>query len=223
MTTELDPFETRVLTALRAHVTERAGAPGPAPARRRTARWWVAGLGAAATVAVAAVVAVPGLGPESAYSVQEGNADRIEVEINRPEDAAGLERALEGHGIDADITYLPDLQTCAPGRFTEVRREVDMMLSSGAEDLRVTLGPGSVRDGETFVLVWSVVPMTDDELAGVSTGDDVAVEGHHTSISAEVAAGPVEPCRPVPRLQGRPARASGASAINPFRPWGRGR
>ena len=50
---------------------------------------------------------MPGLGTTPAYSVQEGNAGTIEVQINRPQDAAGLERAIEEHGIAADITYLP--------------------------------------------------------------------------------------------------------------------
>ena len=88
MTTQLDPFEDRVLAALREHVTERTAAP-PAPERRRTAGWWVAGIGVAATVAAAGLVLVPGLGPESAYSVQEGNADQIQV-------LEGLEGGLVG-------------------------------------------------------------------------------------------------------------------------------
>jgi hypothetical protein len=173
---DLDAFETRLLVELRREVAE------PAPAQRRTRRALGLAAGVAAT-AVVGVVLVPGLGTTPAYSVQEGNAGEITVEVNRPEDAAGLERALAEHGIDADVTYLPALQTCAPGRYTEVDREVGMSLSIGTDLVRVTLAPGAVRDDETFVMVLSVEPVTD---------------GMSSSVLAEVARGPVGACDPVP-------------------------
>jgi hypothetical protein len=58
-----------------------------------------------------------------AHSVAEGNAGRIHIEINRPEDATGLERALQEHGIAADIAYLPELQRCAQVRYSVVDRK----------------------------------------------------------------------------------------------------
>lgn len=197
MNTELDTFETRLLAELRREV---AAAPAteaaPAPVRtRRRALALAAGIAAATVVGV---VLVPGLGTSPAYSVQEGNAGEIEVEITRPEDAAGLERALEDHGIAADITYLPDLQQCAEGRFTEVAREVGLSLSIGEDLVRVTLPPGAVREGETFVMTMSVLPSTEAELVGVDEEEVVRTfEVTRSSVSAEVASGPIGPCTPV--------------------------
>jgi hypothetical protein len=189
---ELDTFESRLLVGLRREV---ATAPAAAPAPRRTRRRALAVAAGVAATAVVGVVLVPGLGTTRAYSVQEGNAGTIEVQINRPQDAAGLERALEEHGIAADITYLPDLQECAPGRYGEVDREVGIALQIGQEMVKVTLPPGAVRDGETFVMVLSVEAMTQDELSDIEQRDGHrVVEGTRSSVTAEVASGPVGAC-----------------------------
>jgi hypothetical protein len=189
---ELDPFESRLLVALRREVT---AAPADVAAPRRTPRRALAVGAAVAATAVVGVVLVPGLGTTRAYSVQEGNAGTIEVQITRPEDAAGLERALEEHGIAADITYLPDLQECAAGRFTPVAREVGMSLQIGQEMVEVTLPPGAVRDGETFVMVLAVEALTQDEMSDIEEREGHrVVEGTKSSVSAEVATGPVAPC-----------------------------
>jgi hypothetical protein len=189
---ELDTFESRLLAGLR-HEVETAPAAAPAP--RRTRRRAVAVAAGVAATAVVAVVLVPGLGTTRAYSVQEGNAGTIEVQINRPQDAAGLERALEEHGIAADITYLSDLQACAPGRYAEVDREVGIALQIGQEMVKVTLPPGAVRDGETFVMVLSVEAMTQDELSDIEQREGQrVVEGTKSSVTAEVASGPVGAC-----------------------------
>lgn len=194
---ELDPFESRLLAELRREVV---AADDRAPRRtRRTRRRALAVAAGVAATAVLGVLLVPGLGTAPVYSVQEGNSGEIEVEINRPEDAAGLERALEEHGIAADITYLPGLQTCAEGRFTEVDRVVGMSLEIGETIVRVTLPPGAVRDGETFVMVLSVEALTQDELSEISERDGrQAVDGARSSVSAEVAASTVGPCEVVP-------------------------
>jgi hypothetical protein len=192
---ELDTFESRLLAELRREV---GTAPTAAPAPRRTRRRVLAVAAGVAATAVVGVVLVPGLGTTRAYSVQEGNAGTIEVQINRPQDAAGLERALEEHGIAADITYLPGLQECAPGRFTEVGREVGMSLQIGQEMVQVTLPPGAVRDGETFVMVLSVEAMTQDELSDIEEREGQrVVEGTKSSVTAEVASGPVGACEVV--------------------------
>jgi hypothetical protein len=189
--TRLDPFESRLLAELRQQVAA-------APARRRTRRP-LAVAAAVAASAVVGVVLVPVLGTTPAYSVQEGNGGEIVVEVNRPEDAAGLEQALEERGVAADITYLSDLQECASGRFAEVDREVGLSLSIGEDLVRVTLPPGAVRDGETFVMVLSVEAMTQDELADVSDREgQLVIEGTRSSVSAEVAAAEVRPCEVVP-------------------------
>ncbi len=191
---QLDSFETRLLAGLRREV---AGGPVEVAAPRHARRALAAAAGVAAT-AVVGVLLVPGLGTTPAYSVQEGNSGEIEVEINRPEDAAGLERELEEHGIEADVTYLPDLQECAPGRFTEVGRSVGIALQIGEEMVRVTLPPGAVRDGETFVMVLSVQAMTQAELTEAEEREGHrVVAGTSSTVSAEVAAGPVGPCEVV--------------------------
>ena len=151
MNAPLDSFETALLTRLREHVVEQP-APRPRSSRSRTL------LGSVATVAAGAVAVtvVPGLGTAPAYSVQEGNAGTISVEVNRLEDARGLEAALAEHGVTAVVTYVPAGQQCADGRYTPVSRPLSgLQLSIGSDRLRVTLPPGTVRDGETFVMAVS--------------------------------------------------------------------
>ena len=190
----LDAFEAQLLAELRRQV-EQGTAGAPAPPARRTRRPLAAA--AVAATAVVGVLLVPGLGTTPAYSVQEGNAGEVEVEINRPEDAAGLERALAAYGIRADVTYLTGLRTCAPGRFTEVDREVGMSLSIGEDLVRVTLPPGAVRQGETFVMVLSVEALNEAELAEITEPEGQrALDGARSTVSAEVATGPVSPCDP---------------------------
>ena len=202
MKTDLDAFERNLLAELHQHVAERNTVDGRAEERRRRlARPRLILIAAGAAAAVAAAVIAPGLGSSPAYSVSEGNAGQIHVEINRPEDAAGLQRALQEHGIAADITYLPELRTCAPGRFTAVDRNlVGMSTDVGARSISITLPSGAVREGETFVLTWSVLPMSAEDInaAGLSSGPRTeSGDGFRMSLHADIATGPVEPCQPV--------------------------
>lgn len=179
MTAPLDSFETALLVRLREHVdsTETTAA-------RRTSRRWSLGIAAAVTGA-AAVTVLPGPGGTVAYSVQEGNAGEIVVEVNAPEDAEGLEDELAEHGIRADVTYLEDRQQCAPGRYRAVDRSLTgMAVSIGADRLTVTLPPGAVRDGETFVMAIS--------------GEVTSMGGYSSWTEFDVASGAVEPCDVVP-------------------------
>lgn len=188
MTTQLDSFETRLLSELRREVV---GASAPAPRRsRRTRRPVVAAAGVAAAAAVG-VVLVPGLGSTPAYSVQQGNNGEITVEVNRPEDAAGLERLLAEHGVAADITYLAWPLQCADDRYVEVPddRQSGMGMSIGSELLRLTLPPGAVQEGDTVVLSLSYRP-----IQGVD--GDVEFTGGESSVSFGVADGAVAPCDP---------------------------
>lgn len=207
MNTSLDSFETRLLDSLRTEVATRATAqenppPSPTNASRRSRRRYL--LTAAAVAATAGgLLFVPGLGTQPAYSVQDGNAGEVIVEINRPEDAAGLQSALAAHGIAADITYLPELQKCADGRFTQVDHSISgLTVSVGSESVGVVIPPGTVRDGETFVFSWSVLLMTQEELEALDAehGEPgvISVSGGHISTDFGVAAGPVAPCEPVP-------------------------
>jgi len=192
MNAPLDSFETALLTRLREHVDQQP-AVRPRLSRPRLL------LGAAATVAAAAamVVVVPGLGTPTAYSVQEGNSGTITVEVRRLEDAKGLEAELAKYGVTADITYVPDHQICAPGRYMPVhRKHSGMQVEIGAQQLKVTLPPGTVRDGETFVMAVSgevIPPSTEPSQDGVR--DDGGFSGW---TEFDVTAGPVQPCKVVP-------------------------
>lgn len=197
MNAPLDSFETALLTRLREHV-DQLPAQGPRFSRPRLV------FGGAATVAAAAamVVVVPGLGNTTAYSVQEGNSGTITVEVQRLEDAEGLEAELAKHGVDADITYLPDRQECAPGRYTPVDRSLSGMgVAMGTDLLRVTLPPGTVRDGETFVMAVSGedIPPSSAE----PSRDGITDMGEFTGwTDFNVTAGPVRPCTLVPSTAG---------------------
>lgn len=197
MSAPLDTFETALLTRLRQHVEEH---PAARPHRSRSRLL----LGVAASVAVAAgiVVVVPGIGSNAAYSVQEGNSGTIIVEVRRLENAKGLESELAKYGVKADITYLPDRQECAPGRYTHVARELSGMgVSMGTDLLRITLPPGTVRRGETFVMAVSgeTVPPSSSK----QSKDGVTDEGGFSGwTDFDVTTGPVQPCTTVPRTTG---------------------
>jgi hypothetical protein len=66
---------------------------------------------------------------------------------------------------------------------------LDLRLTTGRDLLRVTLPPGAVRDGETFVLSLAhrTIPGTEG---------DVDFATNEASASFGVAAGPVAPCTP---------------------------
>lgn len=205
MTTQLDDFETRLLHTLREQVTQQ----GTTPARRSHRPRRLMAMAGAVAAAATALLVIPGLGTSPAYSVQEGNAGEIVVEINAPTDAEGLERALREHGIAADITYLPQLQSCAPGRYVEVDRPLSGLTTMvGSESIGVTIPPGTIREGETFVLSWSILPMSQAELdtlnSQIAEDGGTTIEGAHVTLTAGVAAGPVRPCTPVPAAPATP-------------------
>src|SRR5689334_136742 len=104
--TQLDSFETALLVELRREVAEHPAAPSLVRRPRRRRR--LAALSATAVAAsVVAVFGLGGSGGSPAYAVAEdGNGD-VTVTIHRLDDAAGLERALAAHGIDADVSYDP--------------------------------------------------------------------------------------------------------------------
>jgi hypothetical protein len=196
MNAQLDSFETALLTRLREHVDQQP-AVRPGFSRPRLL------LGTAATVAAAGamVVVVPGLGTTAAYSVQEGNSGTITVEVQRFEDAEGLEAELAKFGVNADITYVPDSQECASGRYTPVDRSLSGMVVSMGSPLQVTLPPGTVRDGETFVMAVSgeAIPPSSSEPSQDGITD---MGGFSGWTDFDVTAGPVQPCRVVPSTVG---------------------
>lgn len=96
-TTHLDHFEQSLLTELRHHVADRAGVRRP---RRRVAAV-AAGAVAAAVVAAGAAL----LHPDPAFAVDTAPGGDVVVTITSLDDAAGLERALAEHGVDAQVSH----------------------------------------------------------------------------------------------------------------------
>jgi hypothetical protein len=109
-------FEDRLLTELRAHVTERARhAPAPEPPRRRATprRLALAGTGfAAATAAV--LVTAGGDGTAPAYAVEPHADGTVSVTIRSLDDTEGLERELRDAGVPAEVARLKPGQICDP-------------------------------------------------------------------------------------------------------------
>lgn len=193
-----DSFESRLLTRLREHVETTSPATGRAgerfgPRRTRGRLVWTAL--AVASVATAVVVVVPGIGAEPAYSVQEGNSGEIEVEVNRIEDAEGLEAALADVGVTAEITYVPGGRQCERDGLDGVARaDRGISLELGSDRFIISLAPGTVRDDETLVVDVSVEHLPDEPANedGLSTSG-----GTRSWVDARIVQGAVAPCRVV--------------------------
>lgn len=189
MTRQLDTFESALLAELQQFVGER-----DRPTTARRPRRLVPVVGVVAVTTCAAML-LPGVGTTAAYSVQEGNAGEIHVQVERLEDAAGLERELQEWGIDADVTYVEDGGQCAPRRYEAVPGSRGMSYVVGAATFEVTLAPGAVRAGETLVIAASLVrlpPDAEPDADGIRDAGGVRVW-----LQADVTAGPVGPCAPV--------------------------
>lgn len=185
---DLDPFETALLAELKSEVERNAGArprqqvvPLGSPAARRRRRWYLPSAAAAAAAVAAVAVTVSSSLPTPAYAVSQRNNGEIAVEVNRLEGAQGLERALLEHGINADVTYLPDGKACAAGRYVAVDTP-GLILGVSAERLEVIIPANAVGPDDTFVLSAAVVPLPD---------------GVRASFDFDIAQGPIGPCRVV--------------------------
>ena len=185
---ELDVFEERLLAELKAMVDEQAPVASPASGVRalprrnghsdRTSRLWYLPTAGAAAVAVAIALVATGARPEPAYAVSGGNGEEVTVTVTRLEGAEALESALRARGIPADITYLPTGKACQPGRYARIDTP-GLMLSVGADLFEVTIPPGAVGEGDTFVLSAAVTPID---------------RGVRASVHFAVARGAVAPC-----------------------------
>ena len=183
--TDLDSFESALLVELQEVRSTLGAAVGqhaqacyqPRPSHRK--RWLVVAATAAAGLVIA--LQVPGLGPTPAYAVTGANNGEVIVRVNRLEGADRLEQALGKRGIPADITYLPAGKECAPGRYTDVSPR-GLVLAVAVDWFEVTIPPGAVGKGDTFVLSAAVVPVQD---------------GFHATSESAIARGPVKPCHVV--------------------------
>ncbi|MBS1888284.1 MAG: hypothetical protein JSU06_13960 [Actinobacteria bacterium] len=214
-----------------------AGAAGPPIWRRRGPR--LALVGALALVAiVTAIVARAGDGDGStAFAVEPQPGGGVTIKIYRLEDAAGLEAALKEAGIRAQVSWLDAGMVCrephykpsvlhipgggtlggmtmgGPGaggitiavagtkswrqRFGEYRRGEISAREYRESRANLTLNPDAFRPGQSVVISGAPVPYGGDPEGGSLT-------------KLGIAAGPVEPCRPVPA----PPSGNGAFGLN---------
>lgn len=122
-----DNFEERLLTRLKAEVAERGAAAArleaeeastAAPAwRRRAPRLAFAGGAAVATLATAIAINAGSGDGSKAFAVETQDGGGTTIKVNSPEDAPGLEAALEEAGIPAEIDWLPAGMACREPRF----------------------------------------------------------------------------------------------------------
>ena len=89
--------------------------------------------------------------------------------VRRLEGAEALQGELRSRGIAADITYLPTDKACQPGCFAEIATP-GLSLEVGADLFKVTIPPGAVGQGSTFVLSAAVTPIDNGVRAIVDFG-----------------------------------------------------
>jgi len=168
---QLDAFEERLLSELKALAATQAEAVPPPLSSARTGRqrlWYLPTAGIAAAAVAITVIAVNAR-PTPAYAVSGGNGEEITVQVNRLEGAGALERALRARGVTADITYLSPDKACQPGRYA-ILDTPGLMLSVSAARFQVTIPPGAVGEHDTFVLSAAVRPFDNGVQATVDFG-----------------------------------------------------
>jgi hypothetical protein len=189
MTTQLDHFETALLTELRSVVEERQ-----APRRRRR-RFLYAGV-AAAAVAGLAFATLSGPGTTPAYAFSEASDGTVHVEVGTDATPEELEAAFFEHGITADVTYLEPGLTCdsprgTPGTMPSGPWTVSMGITH--DGFSMTIPAGYPVPGDTLVLAAtrpSSIPVDPDAPLNA-----VAMMG------MGFVAGDVSPCDPVAILE----------------------
>jgi hypothetical protein len=155
----------RVVDAQRLSVPAASSASTPAAARFHRGRRWTIGLGLAAGLGAAAVIAVPVLsgdgGGTPAYAVTARDDGTVMVEINSLKDAAGLERKLRDAGVPAVVQYIPPGKACKHPTFTPApagtRTPMGAGMSgsvsqSGDHRARFTIDKRAVQPDRTLVI-----------------------------------------------------------------------
>lgn len=102
---EPQPIDAEWSSATLQHILA-SSEPTAARPHPKAPRRVVAGAMAAAAAIAAAVVGSTTLGPSAAFAVEKDGDGDVVVTIHRLTDSAGLEKALDEHGIKAQVTYL---------------------------------------------------------------------------------------------------------------------
>ena len=143
---------------------------------------------------MAAAIAVD-RGGAPAYAVERNDDGTVTVKIERFEDADGLEAAIERHGVNAEVDYLPWGKTCRQPRYTiaptaDQQAAVNVGDSSGTS---ILLRPSEFDADETLVIVHS---STEEQVSVYGSTDEPSALKVHV-VRQPVAQGPVSPCEPV--------------------------
>lgn len=190
---QLGHFEENLLTELREVVAARTGAPPRRGLPRKRLALAAAGGG---LLAAGLLVGIPAMGGEqhpTAYAVTTNDDGTVTVRINRIEDAEGLEREIEAHGVAAEVDYAPPGKMCreTPPRYERDRGPqkgvgaLDWLGApngpDGPPEKTVTLYPAQLT-GRTVVF----------ETIGHALNDANELTMFHINLG--VADGPVAPC-----------------------------
>ncbi len=200
------------------------GGRGPRPAdpwRRRGPRLALGGAMALAAVAAALVVSAGRDDSSKAFAVEPQDGGGVTIRIYSLEDASGLEAALEEAGIKAQVTWLPAGKVCREPHYEESLVHLPGGgtfgggMSMGGAGAPLTIGIdstqsyresfGKIRRGEI-----DSVPNLNLDPAAFRPNQSVVISGTPVPHDGDpeggsiaklgVAAGPVEPCVPVPAL-----------------------
>ncbi len=208
---------------------------GRGSARRQVPRLALAATAALVAAAAVLVLRPGGDGSSRAFAVEPQEGGGVKIEVYSLEDASGLEQALEDAGIRAQVTWLPAKTSCREPHFTPSRVKlpggggIGGFIASGPETLTISIGStersrkrfgehrrGEISDEEYYGGIANVNLDPDtfrrDQsvvLSGAPKPFDGDPEGGYEARFA-VAAGPVEPCDPLPA----PASSIGAIEVS---------
>ncbi|MEU0569643.1 hypothetical protein ABZ297_30290 [Nonomuraea sp. NPDC005983] len=192
-------FEERLLMELKTEIASRQ-----AKRRRFTGRRLFAGA-AVAGLAAAAAIAVPLLtGSETpAYAVTKNGDGTIRVQINEFRDADQLETDLKKLGVTADVTYIKPGKRCEPSRgqvigektsdknapreeVLKAMRESTSYKAVHMRDGGADIDPSYVKPGQTLVMEFTE---NEDQTSGPEKPRVLWQFGGY------VVQGPVKPCK----------------------------
>jgi hypothetical protein len=229
-------FEERLLRRLKAVVAKRGAAaaasegeaPAPrGPGRRRPVRLALAGAAALAVAALVLILGSGGNNTSKAFAVEPQAGGGVTIKIYSLEDADGLEQALAGAGIPAQIDWLKAQTTCGERHLTPSSVRTAMGARGGFEISgpapALTIGVmtadqyrktsrafrQAVREGDPDQVT---IPNVTFEPHSFKPGQTLVVvgspephggdpEGGYRA-QVEVVEGPVPPCTPVPEAAG---------------------